>query len=306
MDYELIIVGAGPAGLSAALNASYYRVNTLVLESGSAGGQPMSVYRWKTVDNYLGFYGLSGRQVAEKMLSHVKSEGAEIRENEVVLSFRRNDSGLIVKTSKAEYSSKALILATGLGTPRRLGVEGENLDGVMYSLKGVALYAGKNVLVVGGGDSAVEHVIALKKYNARTVIAHRQDAFRATDKNVEELLKSGAGILFNTEVRGIYGDGKVEGVELWNNKSDVVSSRAFDVVLLCLGMQSNIEFFKNSGINLDEKNNVVVDVSLRTNIEGVFAAGDVTGRWLRIPQAIGEGGYTAFNAFKYIKKPYWS
>jgi len=306
MEYELIIVGAGPAGLAAALTASYYKLKTLVLESGSAGGALISKYPWKTVDEVLGYPNMAGHQAAKKMVDHVAAQGVEIRENETVERIARNEKQITVKTAKWEYPCKAVVLAVGLGVPKKLGVPGEDKEGVVYSLLNPKEFKEKRALVVGGGDSALESAVVLAKQNASVTLIHRGDACRASEKNCRKLSDSSVRLLLNTELAEIRGAGKAETAVIFSNNTQERSEIGVDAVLLSLGMSSNKKFLEDNGIRLDEKGNVAVDKSMRTNLEGVFAAGDVTGKWLRIPNAIGEGGYAALNAFKYIKNPYWA
>ncbi|MCK5342297.1 MAG: NAD(P)/FAD-dependent oxidoreductase, partial [Candidatus Heimdallarchaeota archaeon] len=184
MDYELIIVGGGPAGLSAALTAAYFKLKTVIIESASAGGALINQYPWKKVDNYLGFFNLTGAEVAKEMVDHVKTEGVEIKENEMITDrLNGDDSQITVRTTKGEYKCNALILAIGLGVPRKLDVPGVTLDGVIYSLPEPEKYKGKNALVIGGGDTAVELAMALSSSGADTTIIHRRDVFRASEEN---------------------------------------------------------------------------------------------------------------------------
>jgi len=306
MEYDLIIVGAGPAGLSAALNAAYFKLRSVIIESGSAGGAIMMNYPWKVVDNCLGFKNMTGMRVTQKMVEHVKAEGLEIKENETVTDIRREGNIIKVITTLGEYSAKSVILAIGLGVPRRLGICNENIEGAICTLSDPTKYKGKKATVVGGGDTAVESAIALQKNGAHTTIVHRRDAFRASEKNVSDLKSSGVKIIFNSEVKEIIGKDRVGKVKLINNQTNEESVVDTDVILFSLGTIPNTEFLKKIGININEKNQIIVDGNQRTNIEGIFAAGDVVGKWLRIPEAVGEGAFAALNAYKYIKNPYWA
>lgn len=306
MDYEVIVVGAGPAGLSAAITTAYYKLKTLVIDSGAAGGALISQYPWKKVDNYLGIYGKNGLECAELMAEHAKGEGVEMKETETVTGVKKLKEGLKVTTNKGEYTANAVVLAVGLGSPRKLNVEGEDLGNVCYCLPDPSAHKGSKVLVVGGGDTAVECAVELKRCGADVTIVHRRDKFRATEKNIACIGDECVNVLYNTEVKKVVGDGKVEKVSLYNNKDDSETVWEVETILFSLGTVANTEFLQGLGIKLDDKNNVVVDSDLRTNIEGVFAAGDVVGKWIRIPQAVGEGGLAGLNAFKYVKNPYWS
>ena len=310
MDYDVIVVGGGPAGLSAAITIAYYKTSVLVLESALAGGALINQYPWKKVDNYLGISGKNGADVASLMLEHARAEGVVVHENETVLDVRReanvDDAAekIIVTTNRGVYKAKAVIIACGLGSPRKLGVEGENLENVYYSLPDPTKFKGKRVIVIGGGDTAVECAVELKRSGGDCTIAHRKDSFRATEKNVVCIKDECVNVLWNTEVKKIIGANKVEKVILLN-KDNIESAWDVDAILLSLGTVPNTEFLKKIGVKVDDKGRVSVNADQRTNLAGIFACGDIVGKWIRIPQAVGEGGLAGLNAFKYVKNPYW-
>ncbi len=239
------------------------------------------------------------------MSAHAKREGAKIKENESVLDVQRKGEEIEVTTSKGKYTAKAVVLALGLGIPRKLGVDGETLDGVCFSLPDPAKFKGKKVFVIGGGDTAVECAVALKRKGAESCLVHRRDTLRATEKNIACIGDECVNVLWNTEIKKIEGDGKVEKIVLANNEKNTEQEWDADIVLFSLGTMPNTEFIEKIGIELDG-NSIKVDADLRTNIEGIFAAGDIVGKWIRIPQAVGEGGFAGLNAFKYAKNPYWA
>ena len=303
--HDVVVVGAGPAGLSAAITSVYYGLDVLVIDSAAAGGALINQYPWKKVDNYLGLHGKVGNEAAELMVSHAKAEKVKIHENETVTEIKQVGEDIKVKTNKFVYSAKAVVLAIGLGSPRKLGVEGEDLEGVMFSLPNPKEFKGKKVLVVGGGDTAVEWGIELKRSGAEVSIVHRKDVFRATDKNVACIGSECVSVLWNTEVKKINGNGRAQKITLLNNKEGKENIWDVDAVVFALGTVANTEFLQKIGVNIKD-NKLVVDSDMRTNIKGVFAAGDVVGKWIRIPQAVGEGGLAGLNAFKYVKNPYWA
>jgi thioredoxin reductase (NADPH) len=311
-DYDVIVVGGGPAGLSAAITAAYYKLAVLVIDSALAGGAPINQYPWKKVDNYLGLHGRNGLEVARMMVEHARKEGVAIQENETVADLRRealaDDSHehLIVNTNKGAYQAKSVVIACGLGTPRKLGVEGEGLDNVIFCLPEPDKYRGKKVLVVGGGDTAVECGVELKKNGSEVSIVHRKDSFRATEKNVQCVRDECVNVLWNTEIKKIEGEGRVEKARLFNNRDNTESTWDVDAVLFSLGTEANTGFLERIGVKADDRGKVAVNQDMRTNLAGVFAAGDIVGKWIRIPEAVGEGGLAGLNAFKYVKSPYWS
>ncbi len=304
MDYDVIVVGSGPAGLSAALVSSYYGLKVLVIESASAGGAPVNKYPWKIVENYLGFKGMTGLEIAKRMVEHAKSGGVEITENETVMDIKKENDFKVI-TNKSEYNSKSIILALGLGVPQKLGIKNENIDSVIYSISNPGVYKSKNVVVIGGGDSAIESAVELQKFGATVTIVHRKGEFRASGENTRKVLQSGIKVFYNTGVGEIYGDKKVKGVVLIEKETGKEDRLNADVILVSIGTSSNKEFLQRMGIKINERGSVIIDELGRTNIPGIFAAGDIVGKWLRIPEAIGEGGFAGINAFKYVKNPYW-
>lgn len=304
MIYDLIIVGGGPAGLSAALTACYLRLKHIVLEADQAGGVLIRTYPWKEVDSFIGFYELSGQEVAERMVNHVKREGAVIKEGEKVTEIKNNGKKRVftVKTGKGKYETKTVLFASGTsGTPRKLGIPGENNPNVHYSVADPDEYKGKNVLIVGGGDTALECALVLGRSEAKVYLAHRRDQFRAMEKTQEEVKHSKIKILFNTELREISG----KKAKIINNKTKQESTLDADNVIICIGSVFSLDFLKPIGVKIQEEK-IPVDEGMKTNIEGFYAAGDITGRLKRIPEAIGEGHLAVYSIFKYLKKPYWA
>jgi thioredoxin reductase (NADPH) len=304
MTYDLIIVGAGPAGLSAALTACYMRLNHLVLEAGEAGGVPVHVYPWKEVDSFIGFFGVSGKGVAERMTSHVRKEGAVIHEGERMTGIKRDEKKRTFKvtTDKGVYETKAVLFASGTsGTPKKLGIPGEDNPNIQYSIADPEHYRGKNVLVVGGGDTALESALILDKSGAKVWLAHRKGEFRAMNKTQEEIKRSSVKVLFDTEVKEIIGKEKVK---VLSNKTGKEIVLGVDNIVVCIGSIFSLDFLKGLGVKTEE-DKIHVDEEMRTNVEGFYAAGDVTGRLKRIPEAIGEGHLAVYSIFKWLKKPYW-
>ncbi len=300
--YDLVIVGAGPAGLSAALTASYLRLKHIVLESIKPGGALSHNYPSKIVDSYLGFRGMKGKEVANKMIDHVKAEGSEIKYPEEVIEIKRNKEKktFTLTTNKGKYQTKSILLCTGtIGTPRKLGIEGE--EKAHYVLCDPEEFKNKKCLVVGGGDSAVEAAVMLNKVCDTVFLAHRRDQLRAINKNQEELKKSNVKILWNTELKCI-ADRKVK---VWNNKTGETKELDVDEVFIFIGSIPKLDFIKNLGIKM-EGNHIIVNSSMQTSLQGVYAAGDITGKLKRIPEAIGEGHLAVYSIYKYLRNPYWT
>ncbi|MCD6402973.1 MAG: NAD(P)/FAD-dependent oxidoreductase [Candidatus Aenigmarchaeota archaeon] len=302
--YDIVIIGAGPAGLSAAVNTSFLKLTSVVIDDTQAGGALIQAYPWKKVD-YFGFYEVSGKELAEIFVEHARKNGVEIIEGEEALDIKKLDEGFEVITTKNSYKGKTVVLATGIiGTPRHLNVKGEDLEGIYYYLKDPEGYRGKKVLVVGGGDSAVENATALSLNGAEVYVAHRRDEFRAMVKNQERLFKTNAKIFWNTEVKEFVGNKKVEEVILFNNKTGEEFELEVDNVFIFIGSVLKKEFFQRLGIEM-EGNFVKVNKDFMTNIPGVFAIGDITPGIKRISKAVYEGEAVAFSIFKFLKNPYW-
>ena len=252
MTYDLIIVGAGPAGLSAALTACYMRLNHLVLEAGEAGGVPVHVYPWKEVDSFIGFFGVSGKGVAERMTSHVRKEGAVIHEGERMTGIKRDEKKRTFKvtTDKGVYETKAVLFASGTsGTPKKLGIPGEDNPNIQYSIADPEHYRGKNVLVVGGGDTALESALILDKSGAKVWLAHRKGEFRAMNKTQEEIKRSSVKVLFDTEVKEIIGKEKVK---VLSNKTGKEIVLGVDNIVVCIGSIFSLDFLKGLGVKTEE------------------------------------------------------
>lgn len=304
MRYDLIIVGAGPAGLAAALDAEYLRLKTVVLEARKAGGALSQMYPWKDVDSFLGMVGMKGQEVSDRIVHHVRSAGIDIREGEEVREVQTGNPFTVV-TNKGTYHSTAVIIATGVrGVPRKLGVPGEDLPGVIHFLPEPKKCKGKRAVVVGGGDSAADSALGLDAAGASVWMVHRRDDLRAQDESKEELLKSKVKIMWNTEVESIGGKGKVEVANVFNNKTGEKKSIGCDCVLICIGSTSTKDHLENLGISMRSAL-VKVDQDGMTSVPGVFAAGDIVCKIKRIPQALATGERAAYSAYKYIKNPYW-
>jgi len=308
MVYDMIIIGAGPAGLSAALTASYMKLQHIVIDAGHAGGALVQSYPWKKVDSFLGYKDKTGHELASIIVKHVEDEGSSIKENEPVFEIKKNGKIFNVITERGEYETKTLLIATGIaGRPRKLGIPGEDSRCVHYSIKNPSLFEGQKVLVVGGGDSAVEGALALAENGADTHIIHRKDVFRCTEKNTDEIKKSTVNIHFNTELKeiSVNGRGDLNNAVLLDNINGKTRSEKFDEIFIFIGSVMDMDFLKGLGLKI-ENNKIVVDDKMQTSVEGVYAAGDITGRLLRIPEAIGEGHMAVYTAFKYLRNPYWA
>ena len=305
-SYDLIIVGAGAAGLSAGIYGVRSGLKTIVFEEKLAGGTTGDA-PW--VENYPGFQNISGTELAQKMVAHAKSAGVKISEFEKVVKMDLKDERKVVETDKGTYEARVVIIASG-SEYRHLGVPGEKeLRGRGVSYCGLCdgpFFKNKLVLVVGGGNSALMTALYLAHIGSDVKVAHRREAFRAEEALIQAL-KSAENIevLWNSEIKEILGDKMVRGVRVFNNKTVENRELPFDGVFIQVGETPNSETAKEADVSVNENNYVIIDGLQHTNLEGVYAAGDVTNHPVKqIGTAVGQGITAAIEAFVYVRRPY--
>lgn len=302
-SYDVIVIGAGPGGMTAALYASRANLSVLMLDRGIYGGQMNNT---AAVENYPGFKSILGPDLAEKMYQSSTQFDAEYGYGSVE-SVTVGDNGLkTIVTDSETYETHALVIATG-SEYRKLGVPGEDEyggRGVSYcAVCDGAFFKNKPVAVVGGGDSAVEEGGYLSQMTSGVDIIHRRDQLRA-----QKILQDRAfsndriGFTWDTIVTEILGDGqKVTGVATHNKKTGEDSKKAVDGVFIYVGNQPMTEPFLNLGIT-DDKGWIITDEKMRTKVAGIFAVGDVRQKDLRqITTAVGDGGLAGQEAFNYLQ-----
>ena len=306
-NWELIIIGAGAAGLAAGIYGARSGLKTMIIEEKMAGGTTSDA---PVVENYPGFSQINGGELAEKMTLHCRKTGVVIHELETVTGLELQGDRKIVKTSKATYEASAVIIATG-SHYREIGVAGEKeFRGRGVSYCGVCdgpLFKGKRVLVVGGGNSAAITTLYLSGIVAEVKVAHRRDAFRAEEAYVKDIAsKKNVQVFWNTEVKEIKGEKLVNKVQLFNNKSGEVKELAVDAVFVQVGEAPNSQLAQESGVEVNEHGYVKIDMFQRTNVPGVYAAGDVTNHPVKqVGTAVGQGITAALEAYGYVRRPYY-
>jgi thioredoxin reductase (NADPH) len=308
MDYwELIIVGAGPAGLAAGIYAARSGLKTLIIEEKMAGGTTADA---PIIENYPGFSKISGGELAEKMVLQCRQLGVTIHELESAKELMITEKDKIVKTNKTSYTSKAILLATG-SHYKEIGVNGEKkFKGRGVSYCGVCdgpLFKGKRVLVVGGGNTSATTTLYLSGIVSEVFVVHRRTAFRAEQALVKDIQsKKNVKIFWNSEIQEIIGDKLVTQVILNNKKTNEKKTLKVAAVFVQIGEAPNNQIVQNSGINLNDKGHIITDSSQQTNIQGVYAAGDLTNHPVKqIGTAVGQGITAALEAYSYIKQPYY-
>ena len=292
MDFDVIIIGAGPAGLTSALYLGRANLKTLILESTGVGGQLNYSYE---VDNYPGFFG-KGVELAEKMREQAMRFGGVFSSEKVVGIGVLDDGTKFVKTRKNEYRAKSVIIATG-ASPRPLGVEGEKEfigRGVSYCATcDGAFFKDKNVIVVGGGNTAFQDALYLSKFCHSVFLIHRRDTFRASAFLVDKVKNSKILVRTNEVVEKIEGNDMVTSVVLKNTltkKSTVLDTSA---LFIAVGRVPNSDLAKGL-LDLDENGYIITDEHMRTNIDGIYAVGDVRKTPLRqIITAAADGAVAA-------------
>lgn len=306
--WDLIIIGSGPAGLTAGIYGARSGLETLILDKGLAGGALNEI---PLIENYPGFpEGISGQELAEKLIDQCRKFGARIQEFEEVIGMEVSGEEKIVRTGKGAYLAGAVIIASG-SRHRRLNVPGEREfegRGVSYcALCDGPLFKNLRVLVVGGGNAAAVSALYLLNLGAKVFLAHRRKQLRADEIYAREITRRGIEVLWNTEVREIIGDDKVRGVVLYNNETGETRTLDVDGVFILIGEVPNSEFARSSGIKVNEEGYIVTDPLQRTNIPGIYAAGDVTTHPIKqIGSAVGQAITAALEAYRYIKKPYYA
>ncbi len=301
--YDLVIIGGGPAGLTAAIYAGRARVPTRVLVGALPGGQPANTAE---VDNFPGFPGgVGGGELAQRFQSQAERFGAEIAA-ETVTEVDLLEQPFTIRSERQGYQARAAIVATG-AVPRRLGIPGE---GKFYG-RGVSscatcdgfFYQDKQVVVVGGGDAAIDEALFLTRFAGRVTVIHRRDELRATEIFREQAFANPKiSFVWDSVVEEVLGDQTVTGVRVRNLKNGETSMMKTDGVFVYIGMEPKSDLFVGQ-LELDDDGYVVTDRRQHTNLPGVFAAGDIQDpNYRQVVTAAGTGAIAAMEAERYLGK----
>ncbi|MCK5485166.1 MAG: FAD-dependent oxidoreductase [Desulfobacterales bacterium] len=303
VETDIVIVGGGPAGLTAGIYTVRSGLKAAVVERGALGGQ---VATTPVVENYPGFTSVGGKTLVDIMVNHAL-EYVQIFQGEEVVEIEPGDL-IKVLTSRRRFLARAVLLATG-ASHRHLGAAGENRlagRGVSYcSTCDGPLFKGNNVVMVGGGDSAVTEALHLYHMGVDVTLIHRRDSLRAQKQLTKNLFDNNIPILRNTEVKEIHGEEKVKELVLYNNKTEETTTFETDGVFIAIGYTPSVELAKKIGVELTPDGYIKRDSRHRTNIPGIYSAGDVEGGYKQIVTAAGQGSEAALAIFEDLMNPYW-
>lgn len=299
--YDVVVIGSGPGGMTAALYASRSELSTLLIERGVPGGQLINTAE---VENYSGFSSITGPDLANQMYSGATRFGAEYTFGDVREIIEGKEYKQVVTSNKI-FKARSVIISTG-AEHRKLGVPGEdtlNGRGVSYcAVCDGAFFRNRHLVVVGGGDSAVEEGTYLTQFASEVTIIHRRDELRA-----QKILQNRAfnnekvKFIWDSVVEEIQGENLVEGVQIRNVKTDETSVVDADGVFVYVGILPNSKAFQNLGIT-DDEGWIITDETMMTAVPGIFAVGDVRKTVLRqVATAVGDGSIAGDNAYKYVE-----
>lgn len=301
--YDVIVLGGGPAGLTAGIYLARAKAKTLIVDTSTIGGQTVLTYE---VANYPGVEKTSGYQLSSTMRNQATSFGCEIISNASVseLSLGSDIKSLVVNGNQ-RFESKAIILATG-GRSRTLNVPGE----AEFKGRGISycatcdgdFFQDKEIVVVGGGNSAIEEADSLTKYASKVTVLHEFDYFQALGHAVEKA-KSNPKIEFimNSRITEFHGDDKITGITYRNMLTGDIEKMSADGVFIFIGYEANTDKLTDTEIDLNDRGEIITDADLQTNLPGVYAAGDNRAvRYRQITTAVADGTIAALNSLGFI------
>lgn len=302
--FDTIILGAGPAGLTAGIYLSRARLKTLILNQGAVGGQMVLTHE---IANYPGVESISGYQLANLMKNQAKSFGTKIKTiGEIVGLDLKSDVKSITLDSGETYTADSIIIATG-GRSRTLGVIGEDVfkgRGISYCATCDGdFFTDKEIIVVGGGNSALEEAVSLTKYAKKVTVVHQFDHFQAFEHAIKEATEHPKiDFVMESTLSGFYGNDKLERVDILNLKTQTTQQKTIDGVFIFIGYVPNTEFLKDK-MTLNQWGEMVVDNTMSTEIKGVFAAGDcIAKRYRQVSTAVGEGTVAALSVSGFLNE----
>jgi len=302
--FDAIILGAGPAGLAAGIYASRAKLSTLILNEGAIGGQ---LTLTNEIANYPGVETTSGYSLVSTMKKQAKEFGCIIKSNKQITSFKLDGKIKSITVNNTEvFEAKTVILATG-GTPRMLGIQGEkNFKGRGVSYCATCdgdFFTNKEIVVIGGGNSALEEAVALTNFASKVTVVHQFDKFQAFEFAIQEAKQNPKiSFIMESEPREIIGGESVESIKIEHLPTGKTSEIKTDGIFIFIGYVPNTEKLKNQ-IALNDYGEIVVDADMNTNIPGVFAAGDsIHKRFRQVTTAVADGTIAALSVSAYVRQ----
>ena len=300
-ELDLIIIGGGPAGLTAAIYAGRAKLNTLLLENKILGGQVRNSF---TIENYPGFKSIQGGKLADLFQEQAAEFGAVIDEFDLIEKIDLSEEEKVIETETFIYKPKAVIVATG-AIPRKLPIKGEKNfagKGIHYcAVCDGAMYEGKNIAVVGGGNAALEEALFLTKFAEKVYLIRRYNYFKGEQSVIDEVFNHPKiEVLLNEDVIEAKGQDFLNSVVLKNTLDGIISELKVDAIFGYIGTEPKTEEVKKY-LNINEQGYIITNEDMETNIKGVYAAGDVREKKYRqITTAVSDGTIALLNAEKYI------
>ena len=297
-NYEVIIIGAGPAGMSAAIYFKRAGINPLIIEKSAPGG---TLNKTSKIENYPGYTDKDGTTLAFRMYSQIEELGVKLKIEEVI-NIEESGDLFTIKTENNEYKTKYVLIGTGK-TPRKLDVkDSERFEGKGISYCAIcdgALYKGKDIAIVGGGNSAMEATSYMSSIANKIYIINRSSVLRADKKEQDEVLKKeNVEVLLDSKIEEIISkEDKLAGIKLSTAKEISVEG-----IFVCIGQEPNYAYYQNLGLNTDDKG-IIVDNNMKTSKDGIYAVGDAISKDLyQVVNAVAEGAVAATCIIKELKK----
>ncbi len=300
--FDVIVLGGGPAGLTAGIYLSRAKIKTLVLNEGPAGGQMVLTHE---IANYPGVESINGYQLSSIMKQQAQSFGCTVKANTKVTSMDLTGPEKLVEVrGKTTYRAKAVVLATG-GRSRTIGAPGEDkFKGMGISYCATCdgdFFEGKDIIVVGGGNSALEEAVSLTKYASSVTVVHQFDHFQAFESAIAEAKENPQiSFIMESEIQEFHGEKSLERVTIKNMGTDEMFDKNIDGVFILIGYVPSTERLEGI-VKLNERNEIVTDQDMRTSLDGVFAAGDSREkRHRQVTTAVSDGTIAALSAIEYL------
>ncbi len=300
--FDIIIVGGGPAGLTAGIYSARSKAKVLILDEGIVGGQTILTHK---VENYPGIEQISGYGIASVMKKQAESFGCEIVSNKKILKLSLQGDIKKVELANMVYTADSIIIATG-GRSKSLGVTGESDfkgRGISYCATCDGdFFQDKEIIVVGGGNTALEEAVSLTKYASKVTVVHVLDHWQAFDHAVREAEQNEKiDFVMESKIVGFKGEDSLKSVSVENVSSGVIREIPVDGVFIFIGYEPNTAFLSETGIELNKRNEIISNQNMQTNLDGVFVAGDSRNKKYRqITTAVSDGTIAALEAMNFI------